>query len=38
MAMLEQFKRCAIEGSMIDLAVGVIMGAASCTIVDSLKK
>ncbi|GAB3441544.1 large conductance mechanosensitive channel protein MscL [Massilia solisilvae] len=36
MAMLEDFKRFAMKGSMIDLAVGVIIGAAFSKIVDSL--
>jgi large conductance mechanosensitive channel len=36
MAMLEEFKRFAVKGSMIDLAVGVIIGAAFSKIVDSL--
>jgi large conductance mechanosensitive channel len=36
MAMLEEFKRFAIKGNMIDLAVGVIIGAAFSRIVDSL--
>jgi large conductance mechanosensitive channel len=34
--MLEEFKRFAVKGSMIDLAVGVIIGAAFSKIVDSL--
>jgi large conductance mechanosensitive channel len=36
MAMLEEFKRFAVKGSMIDLAVGVIIGAAFSKIVESL--
>jgi large conductance mechanosensitive channel len=36
MAMFEEFKRFAIKGNMIDLAVGVIVGAAFSRIVDSL--
>jgi large conductance mechanosensitive channel len=36
MAMLEEFRRFAVKGSMIDLAVGVIIGAAFSKIVDSL--
>jgi large conductance mechanosensitive channel len=36
MAMWEEFKRFAVRGSMIDLAVGVIVGAAFSKIVDSL--
>jgi large conductance mechanosensitive channel len=36
MAMWEEFKRFAVKGSMIDLAVGVIVGAAFSKIVDSL--
>jgi large conductance mechanosensitive channel len=36
MAMLDEFKRFAMRGSMIDLAVGVIIGGAFGRIVDSL--
>jgi large conductance mechanosensitive channel len=36
MAMLDEFKRFAMRGNMIDLAVGVIIGAAFGRIVDSL--
>lgn len=36
MAMMEEFKKFAIKGNMIDLAVGVIIGAAFARIVDSL--
>jgi large conductance mechanosensitive channel len=36
MAMWDEFKRFAVRGSMIDLAVGVIIGAAFSKIVDSL--
>jgi large conductance mechanosensitive channel len=36
MAMLEEFKRFAVKGNMIDLAVGVIIGGAFSRIVDSL--
>lgn len=36
MAMLEDFKRFAMKGSVVDLAVGVIIGAAFGRIVDSL--
>lgn len=36
MAMVEEFKKFAIKGNMIDLAVGVIIGAAFARIVDSL--
>lgn len=36
MAMIEEFKKFAIKGNMIDLAVGVIIGAAFARIVDSL--
>jgi large conductance mechanosensitive channel len=36
MTMWEEFKRFAVKGSMIDLAVGVIIGAAFSKIVDSL--
>ncbi|MGZ5201600.1 MAG: large conductance mechanosensitive channel protein MscL [Telluria sp.] len=36
MAMWEEFKRFAVKGSMIDLAVGVIIGAAFSKIVDAL--
>jgi large conductance mechanosensitive channel len=35
-AMLAEFKRFAIKGNMIDLAVGVIIGAAFSKIVDAL--
>jgi large conductance mechanosensitive channel len=36
MAMMEEFRRFAIKGSMVDLAVGVIIGGAFSRIVDSL--
>jgi large conductance mechanosensitive channel len=36
MAMLEEFKRFALKGNMVDLAVGVIIGGAFGKIVDSL--
>lgn len=36
MAMFEEFKRFAVKGNMIDLAIGVIIGAAFSRIVDSL--
>jgi large conductance mechanosensitive channel len=36
MAMFKEFKHFAIKGNMIDLAVGVIIGAAFSRIVDSL--
>jgi large conductance mechanosensitive channel len=36
MSMMEEFKRFAMRGSMIDLAVGVIIGGAFGRIVDSL--
>ena len=36
MAMLEEFKRFAMRGNVMDLAVGVIIGAAFGRIVDSL--
>jgi large conductance mechanosensitive channel len=36
MAMLDEFRRFAMRGSMIDLAVGVIIGGAFGRIVDSL--
>jgi large conductance mechanosensitive channel len=36
MAMLQEFKHFAMKGNMIDLAVGVIIGAAFSRIVDSL--
>jgi large conductance mechanosensitive channel len=36
MAMWDEFRRFAVKGSMIDLAVGVIIGAAFSKIVDSL--
>jgi large conductance mechanosensitive channel len=36
MAMLEEFKRFALKGNVIDLAVGVIIGGAFGKIVDSL--
>jgi large conductance mechanosensitive channel len=36
MAMLEQFKRFAMKGNVVDLAVGVIIGGAFGRIVDSL--
>ena len=34
--MLEEFKKFAMRGNVIDLAVGVIIGAAFCAIVSSL--
>ncbi len=37
-AMLEEFKAFALKGNVIDLAVGVIIGAAFAKIVDSLVK
>ncbi|MGB9990195.1 large conductance mechanosensitive channel protein MscL [Pseudoduganella rhizocola] len=36
MAMLQEFKQFAMKGNVIDLAVGVIIGAAFSKIVDSL--
>ena len=36
--MLEEFKKFAMRGHVVDLAVGVIIGAAFCKIVDSLVK
>ena len=36
MAMLDEFKRFAVKGNMIDLAIGVIIGGAFGRIVDSL--
>lgn len=36
MSMLEEFKKFAVRGNMIDLAVGVIIGGAFGRIVDSL--
>lgn len=36
MAMMEEFKKFALKGSVMDLAVGVIIGAAFGRIVDSL--
>jgi large conductance mechanosensitive channel len=36
MAMLEEFKRFALKGNVVDLAVGVIIGGAFGKIVDSL--
>jgi large conductance mechanosensitive channel len=36
--MLEEFKKFAIRGNVIDLAVGIIIGAAFTSIVDSLVK
>ena len=38
MSMLQEFKRFAIKGNVIDLAVGVIIGGAFSKIVDSLVK
>jgi len=38
MALLEEFKNFALKGNVIDLAVGVIIGAAFGKIVDSLVK
>lgn len=38
MGMLKEFKQFAVKGSVIDLAVGVIIGAAFGKIVDSLVK
>jgi large conductance mechanosensitive channel len=37
-AMLEEFKKFAMRGNVVDLAVGVIIGAAFGKIVDSLVK
>lgn len=37
-AMLEEFKNFALKGNVIDLAVGVIIGAAFAKLVDSLVK
>ena len=37
-AMLEEFKNFALKGNVIDLAIGVIIGAAFGKIVDSLVK
>lgn len=36
--MLEEFKKFALRGNVIDLAVGIIMGAAFTSIVDSMVK
>jgi large conductance mechanosensitive channel len=36
MAMLEEFKKFAMKGNVVDLAVGVIIGGAFGRIVDSL--
>ena len=38
MSMLQEFKEFAVKGNVIDLAVGVIIGAAFGKIVDSLVK
>jgi large conductance mechanosensitive channel len=38
MAMMEEFKKFAIKGNVVDLAVGVIIGGAFGRIVDSLVK
>jgi large conductance mechanosensitive channel len=38
LAMLEEFKKFALRGNVVDLAVGVIIGAAFGKIVDSLVK
>ncbi len=38
MALLEEFKNFALKGNVIDLAVGVIIGAAFGKIIDSLVK
>jgi large conductance mechanosensitive channel len=38
MAMLEEFKKFAMKGNVVDLAVGVIIGGAFGRIVDSLVK
>ena len=38
MAVLEEFKKFALKGNVIDLAIGVIIGAAFAKIVDSLVK
>lgn len=38
MAMLEEFKKFAMRGNVIDLAVGVIIGGAFARITDSLVK
>ncbi|HVQ60664.1 MAG TPA: large conductance mechanosensitive channel protein MscL [Burkholderiales bacterium] len=38
MSLLEEFKNFALKGNVIDLAVGVIIGAAFAKIVDSLVK
>jgi len=38
MSMMQEFREFAVKGSVIDLAVGVIIGAAFAKIVDSLVK
>jgi large conductance mechanosensitive channel len=38
MAMMKEFREFAVKGSVVDLAVGVIIGAAFSKIVDSLVK
>lgn len=38
LSMLEEFKQFALKGNVIDLAIGVIIGAAFAKIVDSLVK
>ena len=38
MSFMSEFRECAIKGSVVDLAVGVIIGAAFGKIVDSLVK
>ena len=38
MGMMKEFRECAIKGNVIDLAVGVIIGAAFSKIVDSVVK
>src|SRR3982074_457750 len=38
MSLISEFKEFAIKGNMIDMAVGIIIGAASGKVVDSLVK
>ncbi len=38
MGMIQEFKDFALKGNMIDMAVGIIIGAATSTVVGSLVK
>ena len=38
MGLIKEFKDFAVKGNMVDMAIGIIIGAAFSTIVDSLVK